>query len=179
MRTPKIGEKIKLNKDTLNPDKIYKIVELIYNLLSEKEILYVIIKEFNKKGSPKIKVSIDDITYIEAETLSGEEKHKLLDKFVKADFLPDFTTRHKELGVLNRLIKAYPNLDFWRNFNPNFQVKSLLWWFGGGKKDLIVAYNYFTLNLTTPQKVVSLQSEKIGEDVQINKKPKTFLDLLI
>lgn len=171
MRTPKIGEKIKILNDS--SEKIYKISELSI------DGSYIVAKEFWKKKAQNTNILLENIIYLEPESLSGIEKNQLLDKFVKADFLPDFVTRHRELGVLNRLIKAYPNLDFWRNFNPNFQVKSLLWWFGGGKKDLIVAYNYFTLNLTTPQKSVNLQSEKIGEDVQINKKPKTFLDLLI
>ena len=164
MRTPKIGEKVNIKSDSL----IYKIFDVSPDLLSVKII------EYRKKKSEIKTILSQDLIYIDPEQLSGKEKNQLVDKFVKADFLPDFATRYKELSVLNRLLKLYPNLDFWRNFNPNFQVKSLLWWFGGGKKDLIVAYNYFTLNLTTPQKSVNLQSEKIGEDVQINKKPKTF-----
>ena len=167
MRIPKIGEKVNIKSDSL----IYKIFDVSQDLLVVKVV------EYRKKKSEIKTILAQDLIYIDPEQLSGKEKNQLVDKFVKPDFLPDFATRYKELSVLNRLLKLYPNLDFWRNFNPNFQVKSLLWWMGGGKKDLILAYNSFTLNLTTTQKPVSLQAEKIGEDVKVQKKISTFSDL--
>jgi len=140
----------------------------------------VYLKPFRKKN--KIEVDLNQIVYLEPpkpDTLSQEERVSILKRIVKAEY---FTSQSigMEIAFLNRLVKDNPNLGFWRNgFNPDYQVKSMIWWISGGKDQLHTMYQLFTTDINKPKEnlIQNLQKEKIGEDIVLTKKPKSLIDL--
>lgn len=127
---------------------------------------------------PDLEVDLDDIVYAEPETLSAEERAELVKRFVKVELLREMNNYHIELGLMKTLLKKYPNCNFWRNFRPGFQLKSLRWWLGNGKNDLRYIYNEKSLDINSSKRqTVNIGAEKIGEDIAINQKPKAFTDL--
>lgn len=125
-----------------------------------------------------LEIDEEDIEYTEPESFTPAERKELVKRLVKQETLQDPKNLILELANIKKLIAKYPNLDFWRGFKPLFQVKSLLWFFGGGKNDLRFAYNEKTLDLSVPKtENANIGTEKIGEDVVINKKPKSIMDL--
>lgn len=111
--------------------------------------------------------------------MSGEEKYKILESWVDSNYLPDNKIKFFQLSVLNRLVKQYPDLSFWKNYIPEFKVKNLLWYFGDGEKILKIAYNGWKIDLTSRTKSLMLGTEKVGEDYVLKgKKQKSIIDII-
>lgn len=171
-RQPRINEYIKVKGI---PELADKEVKVVASALGS-----VWVKPY-KRAREDIEVSLNQVEFIEPEKLETKEKYEIIEKLVKPELLEQDKTRYKiELAILNRLYEKFPNIDFWKSFDPGYQAKSIIWWQGGGKDDLRKAFNEFALdtNRGKPQNRVELTSEKIGEDVQINNtKPKNLFDL--
>lgn len=156
MRTPKIGEKVWVKK--ISSDKPCTIKSISW--------IYINVRPLHARQD--VEVTIDDIEYISPETLTGEEKKEIVNRLVKPEtFKEDISYFYREISTLNNLVKKYPNLDFWREFAPNFQVKSLMWWFGGGTIQMNDFYNFYLLDFDV--KKTTIGKDKIGEDIKIEK----------
>lgn len=80
--------------------------------------------------------------------------------------------------VLYRLLKQFPDRNFWLNYTMIFQLNALFWFLGkDGQEKLKQDYSIFCLNLA-PVIEEKIEDEKVGEDVIIEKKPKTMAQLL-
>lgn len=168
MRKPKIGEYIKVNGV---PELVGKEVKVAACALGS-----VWVKP--KYAREDIEVPIDLIEFIEPEKLGGHEKNELIKKWVDEKNIESQSLFNNEKRFLNLLIEKYPNLQFWRNFDPGFKVKSLIWWLAGGKMDIQKFYNYYCVDINvSTNNNLHLENQKIGEDIEIKTKPKNFLDL--
>ena len=84
----------------------------------------------------------------------------------------------RDLMVMYRLLKAYPNRDFWLNRELPFKLNALFWFLGKDGKDWLQSeWDLFNLNLAPPL-IPTLESTKVGEDVKIDTKPRTIAELL-
>jgi hypothetical protein len=96
-------------------------------------------------------------------------------------FLPPVTGAQlkEEKRMFAELFEKYPDLDFWRGFNPHFEINSLTYFFGpAGKRYIKKAFLIFSFEgIERPVKPV-LQSEKVGEDRVVKTKPRTVRDFL-
>lgn len=170
MRKPRLSEKVQLLK---RGDGLYKVTKIVDSLDG------VFVKETHKRGAKEEFVSLEDIVYLEDEKMSGEEKYKILESWVDSNYLPDNKIKFFQLSVLNRLVKQYPDLSFWKNYIPEFKVKNLLWYFGDGEKILKIAYNGWKIDLTSRTKSLMLGTEKVGEDYVLKgKKQKSIIDII-
>jgi len=80
--------------------------------------------------------------------------------------------------ILYQLIKIYPNHDFWTHYTLPFALNSVLW-FKTADGQAQLARDWATFNLDMPtQSEYALETTKVGEDVMIDKKPRTVADLL-
>lgn len=80
--------------------------------------------------------------------------------------------------VLYQLLKQYPNRDFWLNYTLGFSLNALFW-FKGADGQAQLARDWATFSLDMPaQPEYKLEDAKVGEDVVIDKKPKTVAELL-
>ena len=90
----------------------------------------------------------------------------------------------REIGVLKKLFSKYPVVEFWRQLEFGFQMRSLLFlWGKNGAPQLEQKYKQFTLDKLSSKSDnkgsnSTLRAEKIGEDVKIENKPKNLLDIL-
>lgn len=162
-RKPKVGEKV------FQDGVEYKVVEEFLGFY------------YGKKKYARENTLLDPAKtkFLTEEKLSRDEIFQLLKGYVQEEFLKDNFV--KEIGVFGRLRQKYPDLTFWREyFRPDFKVKSLLWFLGGGSKDIELQYKKWTYNpdLTNQEKTVNIGTEKVGEDIEVKKKPKNLLDLL-
>jgi hypothetical protein len=162
MRKPKINEFIRVKGI---PDLIGKEVRVTAVALG-----YVWIKSY-KGAREDIEVPLDLVEFINPETFSLKEKKELIKKWVKPENLRNYKDIVRELGFFSKIFERYPNLEFWKQFEPGFLVASLSWWLNGGKDDIRAAFNTFSLDLS-PSNLnnAHIQNEKIGEDVQVRKK---------
>lgn len=83
----------------------------------------------------------------------------------------------KETVVIKRLLKKYP-FEFWEQFNITYKVKSLIWFLGGGKKQIREEYAKWELTKDHPAPI--LEDKPVIEIEKTEKKPSKlaeFLDL--
>lgn len=104
-----------------------------------------------------------------SDKIGPKERHQMVRRFVKPEKLRLAKERREQNTFLAMLLKRYPDVAFWRAFDPCFQVRSLLWWRGGGKADLERAYNAFRLDFEPKPSIVG--DKKLGNDVIVNRKP--------
>lgn len=136
-----------------------------------------------KGGREDIEVSESDLFYLDLEELESGEKIELIKKLVKEEFLTDIILLRREQGVLNRLLKKYPDVDFWRGLEIGFQMRSLLFWIGkNGSPQIEQMYREFTLDKNTAKgnnkSVTNITTEKVGEDIVVRAKPRNLLDII-
>ena len=171
-RKPRIGEKVYIKNIAQYAPPNGKPCKVTRSGLG-----LVWVKPLRWRGED-LEIDEDDIIFIEPEQFSAQERKNLVSRFVKEETLVDPLKFRMELSHIKRLIRLYPDLNFWRSYNPGYQMKSLLWWFGKGKDQFKIDYMSKTLDTVNskPQND-TLSNEKIGEDVVVNKKPKSVLDL--
>jgi hypothetical protein len=84
----------------------------------------------------------------------------------------------RDLFVLYRLWKSYPSKPFWQVHQLTFGLNFLTWFLGkDGQEHLARDYSVFNLQLPKIEEV-KLEAEKVGEDVVIERKPRTMAELL-
>ena len=155
MRKPRVGDKIKVKHSVLPEyrDKTFTI----------KKVSWMYLSVLPKNERQEIEITDDDIeSYENRESLSGDEKKEIIRRLVLEEMLTDIKVMIKELSCLNRLIDKYPDCDFWRNFTPGYQAKSMVWWLGGGKEEVRTEYSKLSLDFSV--KELTIGEDKLGED---------------
>ncbi len=101
---------------------------------------------------------------------------------------PEYLTRGQDWAAELKIFKSFvvktPYLDekFWLDFNPGFQVKSILWWFNGGKEDLEKAWRFYCLLNKTSKN--NNDENKVDNNIDLNNvvvpkaKPASLLEWL-
>jgi hypothetical protein len=80
--------------------------------------------------------------------------------------------------IMYKVIKGYPNRAFWLNMDLTFRLNSLFWLLGkDGQERLAADWATFWLDIPA-QPEYTLEQAKVGEDIVVDKKPKTVADLL-
>lgn len=104
-------------------------------------------------------------------------KHKLCQMIVRK-FVRGNINWPREIKIAQKLIKRFNNFNFWDNLKDLGSPPPSLAWFlkPEGKSFLIKEYEMFNLNLN--KEIIELKNEKVQEDKNIDKKPKTILDFL-
>ena len=84
----------------------------------------------------------------------------------------------RDLMVTYKLWKQYPSEAFWRVHTLGFKLNALFWLLGkDGQDQLARDWSVFHLQLPKPETVV-LEATKVGDDVVIERKPRTLAELL-
>lgn len=100
----------------------------------------------------------------------------IVGKFVK----PEKINWAREIKISKKLVKSYPNEEFWRGFELTFKLNSLAWFISGdGEIKIRTDYNLFSLQFDKNDVKSDLSNEKFGEDKIIEKVPKNTLEFLI
>ena len=174
MRIPKVGEKISCNC----------LPQFAGVELTIKSVMLGTVFARVKRGREDVPLEEDQFTYLEPETLTGAEKKEIIIRLVKESYISDILAFRKEQGMLNKLIIKYNNCEFWKDFDPGFQVRSLVFFLGqNGSPQIEQKFKQFTLDKLSSKSDnkgsnSTLRAEKIGEDVNIENKPKNLLDIL-
>lgn len=85
----------------------------------------------------------------------------------------------KEIAISKKLLKLWPELDFWRNYDPNTRFHSLsVFLTKSGKKE--IQKNYELYLLTKPPAPIILEENPIVilEESKINKRSKTLQEFV-
>jgi hypothetical protein len=170
MRKPKINEKV----------YIKTIPQAMRGKGKPATVKAVVLDSVTVKlfHSETVDVHISDIDYIKAEKFSGKESEEIIIRLVKAETLCEPNQLILQRKFLNILIEKYPSLQFWKNFSPKYQVRSLIWWLAGGKMEMMKEYNKYTLDFPDPiNHNELLLEESIGENYKIKPKKIKVFDL--
>lgn len=103
--------------------------------------------------------------------------HKLCQLIVKK-FVKGNVNWAREIKIAQKLVKRFNSFDFWNNLKELGSPPPSLAWFlkPEGKAFILKEYESFNLNLN--QNIIKLQENKIEEDKNICKKPKTLLEFI-
>ena len=194
MRLPKIKDKVFIKTvpefQRGNPANKYCIVD--GSLLST-----VFVRPKNSRNKA-FDVHIDDIEFVESEIekprgdkrLTKEEQETIITRLVNPEMLAIAGILNREKAHLRKLAKEYNDPNFWINFAPEFQVKSLIWWLRGGTMQMKKFWTekesqeriekYVDIQSEKINNIVTVQveDEKVGEDYVFVKKPKNLIDQL-
>lgn len=188
-RKPKVGDKIWINSDQRyskdSDNSRYCVITAILDSV-------IFCRPKYSRGE-EIHVEISNIDYVEPEKIKSKKKKKKLPKLnqpisnseretiirrlVKEESLNESGGMVREIMVFYKLYRKLNDLEFWQNFTPAFQVRSLLYWLNTGYNDLRVFFNKNTLDISSKTPQYNLSQEKIGEDIVTKKKIKSILDL--
>jgi hypothetical protein len=103
--------------------------------------------------------------------------HKLCQLIVKK-YVKGNINWPREIKIAQRLVKRFNSFDFWDNLkNLGSPPPSLAWFLKSeGKAFILKEYESFNLNLNK-EKII-LEENKVKEDKNICKKPKTLLEFM-
>ena len=102
--------------------------------------------------------------------------HKLC-QFIVKKFIKDKINWPREIKIAQSLTKTYEKYNFWNNLN-DLKLPSLAWFLTeDGKRFLATEDKKKYLNIQKPEEA-PLQENKIGEDKNICKKPKTLIEFI-
>lgn len=103
--------------------------------------------------------------------------HKLCQLVVKK-FVKGNINWPREIKIAQRLVKRFNSFDFWDNLKELGSPPPSLAWFlkPEGKAFILKEYESFNLNLNKEK--VELEENKVNEDKNICKKPKTLLEFI-
>lgn len=104
-------------------------------------------------------------------------KHKLCQLIVKK-YIRGNINWPREIKIAQKLVKKFNSFEFWDNLKELKNPPPSLAWFLKleGKSFLLKEYESFNLNLN--QNIIKLQENKIDQDKNICKKPKTLLQFI-
>jgi len=103
----------------------------------------------------------------------------ILEIFEKHVEIPDKCKREfwiKEMPMFYRLLKLYPNEEFWKKTNFSIKLKSLAYLLGFMKEELKKKYAEF--HVEPEQEVEIALGEKVGEDYDKDKVIRTVKQFL-
>lgn len=174
---------IKLNERVLV--KTSSIPELKGKIVTVKQIKWI---ELTVRIFPRGRIDYylldSDIEFLEPEKLLISEKKRIVKSFFDPNFIKSFKGIeyhqfiNREIGILNELVEKYPDLSFWRNYIPDFSVKSICWYFSpDGEALLKKHYSTFVSKVEFVKKESNIGEQKLGEDIKIQK-PKSVFDWL-
>lgn len=84
----------------------------------------------------------------------------------------------RDMKIAKKLWAQFPKFDFWEGWNPASKFPSLASFLTPyGQKLLNSQWKIHTLELSAPKSYI-LSKEKIGEDVEINKKPRSIMEFI-
>ncbi len=98
----------------------------------------------------------------------------LVAKFVKSDKI----NWPKEIKIAQKLLKIKDDDQFWINLHSDLKITSLSWFLTKEGEAFLVAQERINSLEIAPKEVHSIQEEKIGEDLNLKKKPRTVFDFL-
>lgn len=102
--------------------------------------------------------------------------HKLC-QFIVKKFIKDKINWPREIKIAQSLIKTYKKYTFWNNLN-DLKLPSLAWFLTeDGKRFLATEDKKKYLDIKRAQEI-PLSENKIGEDKNICKKPKTLIEFI-
>lgn len=104
-------------------------------------------------------------------------KVSLINKFLKD---PKACNKSQEFSVAGKLLKLYPEPEFWERFNITFKLNSLCFFLSQRGREIVNKGYYApkTENKVQQQQaVVKLETEKVGEDI-VTEAPKSIRDFL-
>ena len=103
--------------------------------------------------------------------------HKLCQLIIKK-YIKGQVNWPREIKIAQRLVKRFNSFDFWDNLkNLGSPPPSLAWFLKAeGKAFLLKEYEDFNLNLNKQE--VILKENKVEQDKNICKKPKTLLEFI-
>jgi hypothetical protein len=174
---------LEITKTTLSPK--------IKNALEKAGIITVV--DISKKTNPELKKvkglgklgMAELILFINknkiklAKTKKDETiplKVSIINKFLKD---PKACKRNLEFSVAAKLLKLYPEPEFWGKFNVTFKLNSLCFFLSQRGREIVDKAYYApkTENKVQQQTVIKLESEKVGEDI-VTAAPKSIRDFL-
>ena len=86
----------------------------------------------------------------------------------------------KEIAVRKRLFKTYPDFNFWKSLQLDFNLNSLCWFETTRGKKFLEEKNYLfkSTHVNFVKPIVEYEKEKLGEDKKTSPKEiKNLLDL--
>jgi hypothetical protein len=83
----------------------------------------------------------------------------------------------KEIKIAKKLLELYDK-NFWISFCLDSKLTSLSWFLTKEGKSFLITQKKINSLEKKPPEVHIIQDVKIGEDVQLNKKPRTVFDFL-
>lgn len=102
-------------------------------------------------------------------------------RIVKKLLKDDAYVPARDIPVFYKLLKQYPDVKFWTNYDLGFKLNAMFWLVGSdGQQKLKSDYAVFLLDLKPEQPYV-LEIEKVGDDFtteQNNKKSTNLADFL-
>ena len=108
----------------------------------------------------------------------GIKKDYSLEKFLIKKFLKSHQNYPAEIMMAKRITAKYPEVDFWEKVELGFQLNSLAYFLtSDGEQVIRKKYAGFKFDVTQPVSY-NIHSQKIGEDVKIDYRPKTLKDFL-
>ena len=103
--------------------------------------------------------------------------HKLC-QFIVLKYIKGKINWPREIKIAQRLVKRFNCFDFWNNLRDLGSPPPSLAWFlkPQGKAFILKEYENFNLNLNKDK--IELEENKINEDKNICKKPKTLVEFI-
>ncbi len=157
MRVARIGEKIKVKGLDLYTDTICTITSV--------GLCTILARPYRSRDV--ISVDEDDIIFLEPETFTGKEKRALLTRLI-GDFKLETKDFIAEMGMLNKLLKQFPDCEFWRDYKGLDGAYSMRLYMTADVMAQI-KQEYNKINLEFEPKVHSIGDKKLGEDIVIEK----------
>ena len=182
MREPKLNEKVKLN----NCEKIYKIESIFLTEITlvecrrgrgEKEKCVVELSELIFLEEEKVKkVKPPKDNNLNKIKLTKEQRGQILKNLVTEESINQ-NFKREIIGVA-KLVNKFPHVEFLlEGFKPAIKANSVFYWIN--RPEVEQLYKNWAVDLSKPIEVISLEREKVVEDLPVErKKPKNLLDLL-
>ena len=102
-------------------------------------------------------------------------------KFIVSKFClePQFVNWGKEINIAKKLLKAYPDMDFWEKMPPRDYGNTLSFFLTGeGKAFLAAQKRLLQLNLEKPEQYKLSDKKLLKNNETKKKKPKTLMEFL-
>lgn len=103
--------------------------------------------------------------------------HKLC-QFIIKKYIKENINWPREIKIAQKLTKKFKEFKFWNNLKDLKNPPPSLAWFlkPQGKSFLLKEYEDFKLNLNT--KIIKLQQNKVEDDRNICKKPRSLIEFI-
>lgn len=114
----------------------------------------------------------------------SDSKHQIAKDFIARSFREAYKPNWpKELKLFYQLLKQYPDLSFWQNFEMPFKLRSLAFLKSERGRELLDAnYNGFVYKSKEPKKIKTKEPKKFSDvlisedkDVKVKQTIKQFL----